>query len=174
MSASTDTPAVPTGNVCGMNQTYAMYQKLVAKNDKAGRGLFSTAFALRAPYFRTVAPMVQTMEPHRGVVRIKKWWGVQNHIGTVHAIAVANGMEAAMGLLAEATTPDGMRWIPKGIQLDYVAKTPGDIECVAETTPEQWDKQPPFQVDVKVTGRVVKDGAVAVEGVIPIYISAKK
>ncbi len=157
-----------------MNQVYGMYKKLTAKNDKAGRAAFSAAFALKAPYFRTVAPMIQTMEPHRGVVKIKKWWGVQNHIGTVHAIAIANGMECAMGLLAEATTPDDMRWIPKGITLDYVAKTPGDIECIAETTPEDWDKEPPFQVDVKVTGRLVKDGTVAVEGIIPIYVSAKK
>jgi hypothetical protein len=27
-----------------------------------------------------------------------------------------------MGLLAEATLPEGTRWIPKGIRLDYVAK----------------------------------------------------
>lgn len=157
-----------------MNQTFALYKNLTAKNDKLGRAAFSTTFALKAPYFRTIAPNIKVMEPHRGVVRIKKWWGVQNHIGTVHAIAVANGMECAMGLLAEATTPDTMRWIPKGIELEYVAKTPGDIECIAETTPEQWDKEPPFQVDVQVTGRLVKDGTVAVKGIIPIYISAKK
>lgn len=157
-----------------MNKTFAMYSTLVGKNDKAGKLAFSAAFMLKAPYFRTVAPMVQTMEPHRGVVRIKKWWGVHNHIGTVHAIAVANGMEAAMGLLAEATTPDGMRWIPNGIELKYLAKTNGDVECVAETSPEDWAKEPPFQVNVRVTGRVIKDGTVAVEGVIPIYISAKK
>lgn len=157
-----------------MNQTYAMYKKLTAKNATLGRAAFSTGFALKAPYFRTVAPIVQTMEAHRGVVRIKKWWGVQNHIGTVHAIAIANGMEMAMGLLAEATTPDTMRWIPKGIQLDYVAKTPGDVECVAETSPEDWAKELPFTVDVRVTGRLVKDGTIAVSGIIPIYVSAKK
>lgn len=157
-----------------MNQTLALYTKLTKKNEKLGRAAFSAAFALKAPYFRTIAPVVKTMEPHRGVVAIKKWWGVQNHIGTVHAIAIANGMEMAMGLLAEATVPKGMRWIPKGIQLDYVAKTPGDVECVAETSPEDWAKEPPFTVDVRMTGRLVKDGSVAVQGIIPIYVSAKK
>ena len=157
-----------------MNETFAMYRKLTAKNERWGKAAFSGVFWFKAPYFRTVRPMIQTMEPHRAVVRIAKRWGVQNHIGTVHAIAVANGMECAMGLLAEATTPDSMRWIPQGIKLDYVAKTPGDIECVAETSPEDWAKEPPFQVDVRVTGRLVSDGTVAVRGIIPIYVSAKK
>ena len=157
-----------------MNQTYALYRKLTGKNERLGQAAFSAAFWLKAPYFRTARPMVKTMEPHRGVVTVKKRWGVQNHIGTVHAIAIANGMECAMGLLAEATTPSGMRWIPKGIQLDYLAKTPGDVECIAETSEEDWAKEPPFQVDVRVTGRLIADGTVAVQGVIPIYVSAKK
>lgn len=162
------------GSLSRMNKTHALYKKLTSKNDALGKAAFSAAFALKAPYFRTIAPRVQAMEPHRGVVRIKKWWGVQNHIGTVHAIAIANGMEMAMGLLAEATTPDTMRWIPKGIQLDYVAKTPGDVECVAETSPGDWAQEPPFTVDVRVTGRLVADGTVAVRGVIPIHVSSRK
>ncbi|MHB1009117.1 MAG: DUF4442 domain-containing protein [Propionibacteriaceae bacterium] len=34
-------------------------------------------------------------------------WSVRNHIGSLHAIAAVNGLEAAMGLLAEATWPPG-------------------------------------------------------------------
>ena len=153
-----------------MNQVYGMYKKLTAKNDKAGRAAFSASFALKAPYFRTVAPMIQTMEPHRGVVKIKKWWGVQNHIGTVHAIAIANGMECAMGLLAEATTPDDMRWIPKGIRLDYVAKVPGDVRCLAETDPADWEATGEVPVRVRATRA---DGTVVVEGTITIRVSDK-
>ena len=152
--------------------TYKMWRTLSDK--PLGKLAFSAAASLKAPYFASVTPYISEIEYGRAVVHGPKWWFVQNHIGTVHAIAIANGMECAMGLLAEATTPDDMRWIPKGITLDYVAKTPGDIVCVAETTPEDWDKEPPFQVDVKVTGRLVKDGTVAVEGIIPIYVSAKK
>lgn len=55
-----------------MNQTLALYTKLTKKNEKLGRAAFSAAFALKAPYFRTIAPVVKTMEPHRGVVAIKK------------------------------------------------------------------------------------------------------
>ncbi len=86
-----------------------------------GRGAFSLAFALKAPYFLTIAPTLVELRPNHAEVRVRKWWGVHNHIGTVHVIAVANGIEMAMGALAEASVPAHLRWIPKGMQLEYLA-----------------------------------------------------
>ncbi|RYG77154.1 DUF4442 domain-containing protein [Yimella sp. RIT 621] len=153
-----------------MASTFQMYRQLESK--PLGKSAFSLAFMLKAPYFATVRPKVEVMEPHHGVVTIRKRRGVQNHIGTVHAIAVANGLEAAMGLLCEATTPKGMRWIPRGIQLDYIAKVPTDVRCEARTDIADWDKQPPFQVDVRCTA-CVDDGSEVVSGVIPVWVTAK-
>ncbi|GAA3681460.1 MULTISPECIES: hotdog fold domain-containing protein [Yimella] len=153
-----------------MASTFQMYRQLESK--PLGKSAFSLAFMLKAPYFATVRPKVEVMEPHHGVVTIRKRRGVQNHIGTVHAIAVANGLEAAMGLLCEATTPKGMRWIPRGIQLDYIAKVPTDVRCEARTDIADWDKQPPFQVDVRCTA-YVDDGSEVVSGVIPVWVTAK-
>lgn len=154
-----------------MTSTYDQYRNL--KKRPLGTQAFRLAFMLKAPYFATVRPQIREMEPNRGVVRIRKRRAVQNHIGTVHAIAVANGLEAAMGLLCEATTPTGMRWIPKGIQLDYLAKVPGDVECVAETDPGDWQHEPPFQVDVRCTARLT-DGSEVVTGTIPVWVTAKR
>lgn len=80
-----------------MASTHQLYRQFETK--PLGKRAFSVAFALKAPYFATVRPKVEVMEPHHGVVTIRKRRAVQNHIGTVHAIAVANGLEAAMGLL---------------------------------------------------------------------------
>lgn len=113
------------------------------------------------------------MAPHRAVVQIKKRRAVHNHIGTLHAIAIANGLEAAMGLLAEATVAKGMRWIPRGIQLDYLAKVPDDVRCLAETDAQDWDKDAPFQVEVRVSAHL-RDGIEVVRGLIPIWVTAKK
>ena len=60
------------------------------------RGLFSLGYALKAPYFRTVAPRVREVEPGRAVLRLGKWWGVQNHIGTFHVIAALNGASPSL------------------------------------------------------------------------------
>ncbi|RYG63545.1 DUF4442 domain-containing protein [archaeon] len=47
-------------------------------------------------------------------VTMNQRWGVQNHIKTVHAIAVCNLVEMAMGLVAESSIPDHLRWLPMG------------------------------------------------------------
>lgn len=154
-----------------MTATYTLFRRMTTRSPRAGRLLFSAAYMARVPYFRSVRPVVQIMEPHRAAVRIRRRRATKNHIGTLHAIAVANGLEAAMGLLAEATVPEGQRWIPAGIELDYRAKTPGDVLCLAETEPADWDRPTPFRLDVRVTAQLVSDGSVVVQGVIPIHVA---
>lgn len=154
-----------------MTSTYALFRRLTTPSPRAGRLLFSAAYLARVPYFRSVRPVVQIMEPHRAAVRIRRRRATKNHIGTLHAIAAADGLEAAMGLLAEATVPQGRRWIPAGIRLDYLSKTPGDVLCLAETEPADWDQPTPFRLDVRVTAQLISDGSVVVEGVIPVHVA---
>jgi acyl-coenzyme A thioesterase PaaI-like protein len=151
-----------------MPDTYSLYRSMSAK--PLGKRAFSLLFANKAPYFRTVRPRVRDVRPHHAELTIALRRSVQNHLGTLHAIAVCNGLEAAMGLLAEATIPTGRRWIPKGMQVSYLAKSTTDLLCVAETDPADW-----AQVgDVVVRVRAVRtDGVVVVEGVITIYVSEK-
>jgi hypothetical protein len=95
---------------------------------------------------------------------------VQNHIGTVHAIAACNGLEAAMGLLAEATCPPDMRWLPKGMEVQYLAKSTTSLTCTAETTQADWAAAPDVPVTVKA---VTKDGTVTVAGTIHLWVTPK-
>jgi len=148
--------------------TYALYRRAAAR--PLGKRAFSVLFSLKAPYFRTVRPRVREVRPHRAELTIRKRWAVQNHLGTVHAIAVCNGLEAAMGLLAEATTPPGRRWIPKGMTVSYLAKSTTDLLCVAETDPADWEQV--GDVPVRVTA-LRTDGTVVVDGTITIYVSER-
>jgi acyl-coenzyme A thioesterase PaaI-like protein len=148
--------------------TYTLYRTMSAT--PLGKRAFSVFFARKAPYFRTVRPQVRDVRPHRAELTIRKRRAVQNHIGTLHAIAVCNGLEAAMGLLAEATTPKDRRWIPKGMQVSYLAKSTTDLLCVAETDPADWAEV--GDVPVRVCA-VRTDGTVVVQGVITIYVSEK-
>lgn len=126
----------------------------------------------KAPYFATVRPQVVRMAPNAATVRVHKRRRVQNHIGTLHAIAIANGLEAAMGLLCEATVLSGMRWIPRGIQLDYLTKVPGDVRCEARTDSQDWAGEPPFAVDVQCSA-YLEDGTEVVRGIIPVWVTVK-
>lgn len=136
-----------------------------------GKGAFSFAFALKAPYFLTIAPTLVELRPNHAEVRVRKWWGVHNHIGTVHAIAVANGLEMAMGALAEASIPDGLRWIPKGMELEYLAKSTSTLLATADTDPADWEQPGEIAVRVQATR---DDGTVVVRGVIRLHLSATK
>ena len=131
--------------------------------------IFSRLFTLKAPYFGTVRPRFVQLRPNYAELTIRKRRGVQNHIGTVHVIAICNGLEAAMGALAEASVPSTKRWIPKGMEVSYTAKAVSDITCIAETDPEQWTGSDP-DVPVRVRG-VRSDGTVVVEGVIRLWVT---
>jgi acyl-coenzyme A thioesterase PaaI-like protein len=137
----------------------------------AGHRVFSAAFALRAPYFGSIRPRFTVIEPNRAELVIRDRRRVHNHLGTVHAIALCNGMEAAMGALAEASIPKGKRWIPKGMQVSYTAKATSDVTCIAETDPLVWTGDDP-DVPVRVRG-VLGDGTVVLEGVISLWVTER-
>jgi acyl-coenzyme A thioesterase PaaI-like protein len=142
----------------GASPTYRQWQKFAGK--PLGSRLFSAALTLRVPYFRTILPHVVTMEPGHCVVTAPKWWGVHNHIGTFHAIAVCNLAEVAMGMLAEATVPSSHRWLPRGMTVEYTAKATTSLRADArlpelpEFGPEKFDLPVPVTV-TDTAGRVV-------------------
>lgn len=148
--------------------TYRLYQTLTSY--PLGRTLFSLAYGIKAPYFATVRPDVLVMRENYAEVVVAQRRSVRNHIGTVHAIAICNGLEAAMGLVAEATCPPAWRWIPRGMTVSYLAKADSDILCIAETNPDQWDT--PGDIDVRVRAEK-RDGTVVVDGTITIYVSQR-
>jgi acyl-coenzyme A thioesterase PaaI-like protein len=141
-----------------------------------GTRLFDLAFSQMAPYFWTIRPHFTVVEPNHAELVIRNRRRVHNHLGTVHAIALCNGLEAAMGVLAEATVPSDRRWIPKGMEVSYTAKATSDITCIAETDPEQWtsDALPETGGDLPVRVRGVRDdGTVVIEGVIRLWVTPK-
>lgn len=134
-----------------------------------GKRVFSRLFARKAPYFASIRPLVTELRPNFCEVRFTRRRKVQNHIGTVHVIAICNALEMAMGGLAEATIPKHLRWIPKGMQVNYTAKATSDIRVTAETRPEDW-KPGDLPVAVKAYR---DDGTVVVEGTIMLHVSEK-
>jgi acyl-coenzyme A thioesterase PaaI-like protein len=137
-----------------------------------GKRLFAIGFTRKAPYFGTIRPRFVEIRPNYAELVIPDRRAVHNHIGTVHAIALCNGLEAAMGALAEASIPRDKRWIPKGMEVAYTAKATSDITCIAETDPAQWTGSDP-DVTVRVRG-VRTDGEVVIEGEIRLWVTPKK
>jgi len=153
-----------------MPSTYRTYRLLTHLPLGLGQGVFSYAFTRQARFFSTIRPVFTDVRPHHASLRLPNRKAVHNHIGTVHAIAVCNGLEAGMGALAEATTPTGMRWLPKAMEVNYLAKSTSDLLCTATTTPADWEAAPDVPVRVTATRT---DGTVTVEGVIRLWVTPK-
>jgi acyl-coenzyme A thioesterase PaaI-like protein len=158
----------------GMSQVHSLWKTasgLPVVGGVVGKRAFSIAFAQKAPYFASIHPRFTVVDPNHVELVIPNRRSVQNHIGTVHAIALCNGLEAAMGALAEVTIPKDKRWIPKGMEVAYTAKATSDITCVAETDQVQWDTAD-GDLAVRVKG-VRDDGTVVIDGEIRLWVTPK-
>ena len=149
----------------------SMWRKLSAR--PAGKWLFSRLVCLKAPPFASMAPRLLTLEPGLGVARIRHRRRVQNHIGTVHAIALCNLAEFVGGLTCDVTIPRSMRWIPKGMQVEYVAKAIGTMTATARPLGEALESSGGHELPFEVV--VANDAGEAVfRAVIDMWVSPRK
>jgi acyl-coenzyme A thioesterase PaaI-like protein len=150
------------------NEVLAMWKRL--SGYPGGRWLFAQVVSRKAPYFKTIGAEVEELRANYARLKMRKRHAVENHIGTVHVIAICNLLEMAMGVCAEASVPPHLRWIPKGMTVDYTAKGGTDITGLAEFDPDGWK---PGDLDVKVTA-LDANGVAVVKGTIRLWISERK
>jgi acyl-coenzyme A thioesterase PaaI-like protein len=112
-----------------MSKLLRLWQRL--SRWPGGGWLFSRAVCFKAPYFGTISPRIVTLEAGRCEALIKDRRKLHNHIGTVHAIALCNLAELTAGVMTDASLPAGMRWIPKGMSVQYLRKASGVLRGVA-------------------------------------------
>lgn len=149
------------------NYVLDAYTKL--KKIPGGLTILSKIVSRKAPYFQTVDPIISKLERNYCEARMSKNKSVENHIGTVHVIAICNGLEYVMGVLTEASIPTHLRWLPKGMQVNYVAKANSDIKLIARVE-DEWKAG-----DLNVTIEAYReDGVVVVQGVITLWVTEKK
>src|SRR5690606_3993069 len=128
-----------------------------------GRWLFSRLVCWKAPYFSSIGPRIVSVAPGRGEATLRHrrrvsthlgtvhpialsnpaeiigWRAaggrrLSNHLGTVHAIALCNLAEFIGGLTTEVSIPPSMRWIPRGMSVEYLKKARGTMRAVATPT----------------------------------------
>lgn len=136
-----------------------------------GKQIFSAGVCLRAPYFHTVSPTFQEVEPGRVVVSIPNRRRVHNHIGTVHAIACCNAAELAAGIMVEVSVPSSHRWIPVGMTVRYLQKATTNLRAIAESpVPAFADDPAEWTVPVRILDR---DDVEVVHADITMHVAPK-
>lgn len=103
-----------------------------------GRWLFTRFVCFKAPYFASIRPLFRALEPGRCAVSVRKRRAVQNHLGTVHAIAMCNMAELAGGMMTDVSIPKGARWIPAGMTVQYLKKAKSNLTATADGKDIDW------------------------------------
>ena len=152
-----------------MNPALAAWHRL--ERVPFGKTIFSRVICWKAPYFGSIKPRFEELRPGLARVSMRKRRAVTNHIGTVHAIAMCNLAELAAGTLTEITIPPSMRWLPKGMQVEYLKKAETDVEATA--TVSEITEGPGREVPVVVEVRD-RAGTVACRATITMWVSPRK
>ncbi len=111
------------------NQVLSIYAKLADK--PCGKWMFSKLICFKAPYFSSIKPRIVELRANHGEATIAHRRSITNHIGTVHAIALCNLAEFIGGLTCDVSIPASMRWIPKGMTVEYLKKATGTMHAIA-------------------------------------------
>jgi acyl-coenzyme A thioesterase PaaI-like protein len=151
-----------------INPVLAQWRKL--SRSSLGRWLFSRIVCLRAPYFATIRPRFHELEIGRSRISMRKVRAVENHIHSVHAIAMANLCEVAAGLVTEVSIPTTRRWIPRGMTIEYLKRSDTDVTAVARLDKHEWNGPETVAVPVSVTDTA---GTEVVRAVISMYVSPR-
>lgn len=121
-----------------MNRILALQEKF--QKFPFGQSIFSWVIARNAPYFLTIKPNILELRPDFCKISMRKRCKVENHIRTVHAIAMCNLCELTAGLCVEASLPKTHRWIPVGMQVAYLKKAKTDLVATCELNDVKWEE----------------------------------
>ena len=116
--------------------------------------MFGLIMARMVPYTASIKPTVEELRPGYARVSIRDRRAVRNHLGSVHAIALANLGEYTSGLASLTGLPPDIRGIVVGLHVEYFKKARGRL--VAQST-----ARAPEAVDGPVQNSVsaeIKDG----------------
>jgi len=138
---------------------------------RLGRWLFARIVCRRAPYFATIRPRFIELRASVCKVGMRRRRRVENHLGSIHALALGNLCELAAGMVTEVTIPPGMRWIPRGMTIEYLRKAESEVCATARLDKSEWTASGSVAVPVSVADR---NGNEVVRAVITMHITPAK
>lgn len=128
-----------------------------------GDKIFAFALGRIVPYTGALGSEVKVIEKGRCLVELSDRRIVRNHLGSIHAMALANLAEICSGLCMLYTIGNQYRGILSGFQISYFKKARGRLfaECLFSPS-EDTLKNPEIKIPVVIKN---SDGVVVAEAV---------
>lgn len=127
----------------------------------AGRWLFSVLLSRGVRYTGSIRPRVVELGPGRVVVTMRDRAAVRNHLGSIHAVALANLAEVSSGLALLAGLPADGRAILVRLEVDYAKKARGTLRSECDFAPVTSADEREIDVESRIrdaAGEVVATG----------------
>ena len=105
------------------------------------------------PYTSTIRPRFVHIAPGHFEVAMKKRRAVTNHMGTIHAAAMANLIELTASGAVLASIPRSARWIPSGMNIEYLKKAKTDLRSVCDFCVPDWHTKQDLIIEVQLFDR---------------------
>ena len=102
-----------------------------------GRGALNLLVGKVIPFVGTSGVVIEEMTTERVTAVVPNRWRVRNHIGQVHAAAMALAVETASGLVVGMNVPDSKLPLIKSMRVDYRRRSRGAIRATARLTQAQ-------------------------------------
>src|SRR5690606_21280676 len=104
---------------------------------RVGRWIFSRLIGLAVPYSGSIRASVESLQPGRAILTLRDRRAVRQHLGAVHAIALANLAELASGMAMLASLGPDTRGIVININISYHKKARGVLRATGTAAPPQ-------------------------------------
>lgn len=115
---------------------------------------FSIAFGAMVPYVSTSGIRIESVSEQHVVATIKNRRKVRNHVGGVHAAAIALLAETTSGIIVGRNVPDSALPLIKSMSFKYIKRNYGAFRAEASLSAEQVEQirnQPKGNTVVPVT-----------------------
>lgn len=100
-----------------------------------GSKLFSRVLGLINPYTGALGAEFVELQPGYARTQLRERRAIQNHLHSIHAIALINLAEVTSGLALMTGLPDDARGIPIHLSIDYHKKARGLLTGECRCTP---------------------------------------